>query len=221
MATRAKAKLGSLGDDFFPGISTFDPSTVNTFDPSTFDASNLLDTSAIDPGGFDFSSSFNPIQTLTPDIASIASPDLINISIDNSGFTLPSFQTDNTGSSIFDALSSGLSSVGSWLTSAAGLSAVGNITNTVLKANTPQQQTVQTQVARVASGNNPAPITYGYNTAGQVVPILQTGVNQGQALNPTTLASFLPSSLKQYATPISLGVLALIAVSLMRQRREG
>lgn len=218
LANRARgAKLGSLGDDFLPGISTFDPSTVDSIDTS-----NLLDvtsspTSFTDPGFFSFDASFNPIDSLTPDMASVATPDLVNVSIDESGFTTPNFQTD-TGS-IFDSIGSGLASIGSWLTSAPGLTTVGNLTNTILKAGTPQQQTVQTQLSRVAAGNNPAPITYGVNPSGQVVPILQTGYNTGQALNQDTLASLLPSSLGKYATPISIGVLLLLGISLARRGR--
>jgi len=220
LANRARGrKLGSLGDDFLPGISTFDPSTVDTLD-----ATNLLDTTTdpaafSDPGSFSFDASFNPIDTLTPDIASIATPDLVNVSVDTSGFTTPNFQTD--WGNVFDSIGSDLASVGSWLTSSQGLTTVGNLTNTILKANTPQQQTVQTQISRVAAGSNPAPITYGVDSSGQVVPILQTGYNTGQALNQNTLASLLPSSLSQYATPISIGLLALIGISLARSGRRG
>lgn len=216
LANRAVSKgMGRLADDFLPGISTFDPSTVESIDTS-----NLLDTGASPTAGFSFDAGSNPIDSLTPDIASIATPDLVNVSVDASGMTTPSFQTD-TGGGILNAIGSGLASVGSWLTSAAGLTTVGNLTNTVLKANTPQQQTVQTQLSRVAAGNNPAPITYGVNASGQVVPILQTGYNTGQALNQNTLASLLPSSLSRYATPISIGLLALVGISLARSGRRG
>jgi hypothetical protein len=201
LATKASAKLGALADD----VSSSDTGTTTTFDPAgdTFNIS----------GGSDV------LNNLAPDMASIATPELTNISVETSGFTVPDFQTESNPSGIFSAIDSGLKSVGSWLTSAAGLSTVGNIANTVIKANTPQQQTVQTQIARVASGSNPLPITYGANPSGQLVPILQTGLNQGRALTPSTLASFMPSSLRPWATPISIGILALLGIGLMRRRR--
>jgi hypothetical protein len=186
-------RLGSLGDD----VTSFDSGTTTTFDTgSAFDAGGLTDSAVL--------------SSISPDIASIAAPDLVNVSVDTSGFTTPTFQTetDPTGS-ILDSIGSGLKSMGSWLASGAGLSSLSTIANTVLKANAPAQATVNTQVQRVASGTNPAAITYGINPQGQVVPILTTaGTGSGIGLTFQSLQKLVPPAWQPYVVPglIALGV---------------
>ncbi len=67
----------------------------------------------------------------------------------------------------------------------------------------------------MANGVNPAPITYGYNSQGQLVPVLasyRTGTVG--ALSPQTLASLgVPSSWGPYVVPALVGLLVLVAVS--------
>ena len=198
MAVKATRSLGALGDD----ITSGDTGITTTFDTS---------------------------DVVSPDLTALPAPDLTNVSIDAAtGFTTPSFSAGASaviGSSaqesggFLTSIGSGLADVGKWLTSAVGLSSVSNVATAVVKANTPQSQTIQTQLARVASGTNPAPITYGLNTAGQLIPILQPAQTAGMGLTSQTLAKLLPSSLQPYVIPIGIGIIALVLLGSRRGKR--
>lgn len=216
LATRARGRLGTLSDDFLPGISTFDPSSsIDTFSIDSFQPLPS------DAATFTFDPTSNPLATITPDIASIGTPDLTNITVDTSGFTTPAFQPepDPTGS-IWDSIGSGLQSVGSWLTSSQGLSSLSSIANTVLKANAPAQATVNTQVQRVAAGSNPAPLTYGVNASGQVVPILtRAGTGSGIGLTFQSLQKLVPTAWQPYVAPTLIGLGAWLLFKMVQRRR--
>lgn len=191
-------QLGALGDD----VSASDIGVTTTFDTSS--------------------------DVLSPDLTALPAPDLSTVGLDAAtGFTTPSFSAgasaaiDPTAAStgFLGSIGGDLASVGKWLTSAVGLSSVSNVATAVIKANTPQSQTVQTQVARVASGTNPAPITYALSSNGQVVPVLQPAQAAGVGLTSQTLKNLLPGSLQPYALPIGLGIVALILWGSRRSRR--
>jgi hypothetical protein len=182
--------LRALGDDV--AVSSSDIGTTTTFD--TGGISPDLITMA-DPGLTD-------VNVSIPDISSDVSS---AISAGAPSVSLPVTSPGSTGT-----VTSALSSIGSFLASATGLTALTNLGTAYFKSNTPQGATLATQVARVQAGVTPAPITYGYNAQGQLVPVLsQSGVNT--PLTPSTLNSLLPSGLAQYALPIGLGLLALWA----------
>jgi hypothetical protein len=185
--------LRALGDDV--AISSTDIGTTTTFD--TGGISPDLITMA-DPGLTDVNISIPDVSAISNDVSSAISAGAPSIS-------LPVTSPGNTGT-----VTSALSSVGSFLASATGLTALTNLGTAYFKSNTPQGATLNTQIGRVQAGVTPAPITYGYNAQGQLVPVLsQAGLNT--PLTPSTLNSLLPSGLARYALPIGLGLLALWA----------
>jgi hypothetical protein len=180
-------QLRALGDD----VSSTDIGTTTTFDTGgiSSDLITLPDPALADVG------------VAVPDLSSSVGE---AISAANTPAAAP-------GPSTAGGIAGALSSVGSFLSSATGLTSLTNLATAVVKANTPQAATLNTQIGRVQAGLAPAPITYGYNAQGQLVPILsQNGVNT--ALSPSTLSSLLPSSLAQYAIPIGLLLLGLWAM---------
>jgi hypothetical protein len=198
--TQPTQGLGSLGQD------GTDIGTTTTFDTSAPDVTITASTNALGAG--------DVISQLSPDLTSLAAPDLANVSIDPSGLTTPSFSTAadtataSSAGGVGSAIGSALSSVGSFLTSVPGLTSLSNLATAIFKANTPQASTINAQVARVQAGANPAPITYGYNAAGQLVPILQTpSTNTGFALTPSSLSQLIPSSITPYLVPVGIGLL--------------
>jgi len=207
LAQQRSRRLGSLGQD----VTEFDTGTTTSFDTG----------SSFDPGSSSFLPDSAVFDAISPDLAQIATPDLTDVSVDLSGFTTPTFQTevDPTGS-IWDSIGSGLKDVGTWLTSSQGLSSLGTIATTVLKANSPQQATVNTQVQRVAGGQNPAPLTYGVNSSGQVVPVLtQAGTGSGIGLTFQSLQELVPSAWRPYVAPALIGVGVWLFVRARQTRR--
>jgi len=196
------SRLGQLGDDG----DLF--STGDTFDAGDNGSSLVAPTYGVT----DTTPSISPDLTAMPDpvltSVDIAAPDIspdVTASI-NAAAAAPTSSSTSTPSA--------LSSVGSFLASATGLTALTNLATAALKAGTVQSATVGTQVARVANGAAPAAITYGYNSAGQLVPILTSASGVNQALTPSSLASLVtPSTLSSLVIPIGIVLLLAAAAS--------
>jgi hypothetical protein len=133
----------------------------------------------------------------------------------------------SSGSSVLSALGS----VGSYLTSAQGLNAMTGLAKTILtnqaSANTAQTQqaVLQAQAGRVATGQQPLPIRYTTNSAGQLVPVYATQTPQGAVYQPLSaqgIASLTPSSLSvfvsQYGLWLGFGALALWGITAAMRR---
>ncbi len=198
-----RGKFGRLGDD----LTDFVPFDASDYVPSV-DTTVPYDTSSITSGDI--------AATLDPVIINLPDPSLTNIGID-AALTTPDFSF-NTSAAAAPAISSGglsgaLASIGSFLSSATGLSSLSNLATAAYKANTPQAATIATQIGRVQAGANPAPITYGYNAAGQLVPILAKANTAGVALNPQTLAGLIPASWTPYVVPTVIGLVLWWALS--------
>ncbi len=151
---------------------------------------------------------------LDPAILALPDPSLTNVGID-AALTTPIFSFDSSAAAASSSggLSGALASIGSFLSSATGLSSLSNLATAVYKANTPQAATIATQIGRVQAGTNPAPITYGYNAAGQLVPILAKPNTAGVALNSQTLAGLIPASWTPYVVPTVIGLVLWWALS--------
>lgn len=205
--------LSGLGQD----VTTSDSGTTTTFDTSddsSIPTITVVGTSAV-----------------SPDLTNLATPNLTTVSVDAAtNMTTPNFTAataapiappaagPSSSSSLLSSVGSGLASAGSFLASATGLTALTNLATAYYKASTPQAATINTQIARVANGVNPAPITYGINSAGQVVPILQSAQTAGVGLTSQTLANLVPSSLTPYLLPIGIGLVLLFAFGSGKKR---
>lgn len=221
LANLAKGRpsgLGSLGDDFYTGVSV------------------MPDTTSIDVGNFVSSSDVGSISTadisssIVPDLVSLPSPqsssdfytgitpmpaadtnaDIGNFLDNANAPSIPgSGNMPSTESTVNAPTANTVGAVASVLT--AGLGALAAVTTAIYKAGTPQASTIATQASRAASGVNPAPITYGYNSAGQLVPVLSSAsTGTAGALSPQTLASLgVPSTWGPYILPALIGLLLL------------
>jgi hypothetical protein len=189
-ATMQLSRFGSLGDDGIPIIS---------------------DTTDI-------------IQGISPDLISMPDPELQDVGVGSAIADSPVANIDTSlasdaiaatapGASAATGTGSSLAGVGSFLASASGLTALTTLTTAIYKANTPQAQTIGTQVARVGAGVSPAPLTYAYNSAGQLVPVLSQTGSPGLPLSPQSLSSLVPSTWQQYLIPLGMGLLALYALT--------
>jgi len=182
-------RFGALGDD--ASVISTDIGTSTTFDT----------------GG------------ISPDLISLPDPALADIGVavpdisSDVGAAIGAANVPASGSisgGVAGGIAGALSSVGGFLASATGLTSLSNLATAYYKANTPQAATIATQIGRVQAGATPAPITYGYNAQGQLVPVLsQSGLNT--PLTQSTLGSLVPSALARYALPIGLGLLAIWA----------
>ena len=224
MAKARPSGLGSLGDDFYTGVSV------------------LPDDTSIDVGNFVSSPDVGSISTA--DISSSISPDLVSLPAPQStgssdfytGITpMPAADTnadignflDNANapsipgsgtipsseSTVNPPTANTVGAVAGVLT--AGLGALAAVTTAIYKAGTPQASTIATQANRAASGVNPAPITYAYNSAGQLVPVLSSAsTGTTGALSPQTLASLgVPSTWGPYIVPALVVGMLLLAMS--------
>lgn len=202
---QASSRLGRLGDDFTPSSTDFVP-----FDSSSYAPPPVPDVLPPDLTTGQVSASLDPGLVALPD------PQLANVGID-AALTTPTIDTTPAGASSSGGLTGALTSIGSFLASATGLTSLTNLATAVYKANTPQSATIATQAARVAAGLNPAAITYGYNSAGQLVPVLNQPNTAGVALNSQTLAGLIPSSLTRYVVPVIIGAVLWWAMSGSRK----
>jgi len=228
MAKGRPSGLGALGqgddDDFLPGISVMP-------DDTSIDVGNFV--SSPDVGSIttsDISSSISPDlvslpspQTttssdfytgITPMPAADTSADVGNFLDNENAPSIPGSGTIPSSESTVNApTANNVGSVAGVLT--AGLGALAAVTAAIYKAGTPQASTIATQASRAANGVNPAPITYGYNSAGQLVPVLSSAsTGTAGALSPQTLASLgVPSTWGPYILPALVGVVLLVAMS--------
>lgn len=178
---------------------------------------------------------FDSSQSSIPDFVDVA-PNLDTITVDQSSLTnLPdNLISDSAGSSALSAIANGSTSTGSSLGSVIGggisgvLGALGSVASYVGSAtgiNTltgmaksiygtqTANSVLQTQIARAATNQLAAPITYTANAAGQLVPVY----TNGSPLTTQGLASLTPSSLSvffsQYGVWVLVAGVAIIALS--------
>jgi len=217
------AGLGQGDDSFLPGVSVMP-------DDTSIDVGNFV--SAPDVGSIttsDISSSISPdlvslpspqigsndfYTGITPMPAADTSADIGNFLDNQNAPSIPGSGTiPSSESTVNTPTANNVGSVASVLT--AGLGALAAVTTAIYKAGTPQASTIATQANRAASGVNPAPITYGYNSAGQLVPVLSSAsTGTVGALSPQTLASLgVPSTWGPYILPALVGVVLLVAMS--------
>jgi hypothetical protein len=221
--------LGSLGDDgsdFFPGVSVMP-------DDTSVDVGNFVQSDSGSISTADIS------QSISPDLVSLPSPQTAIGSSDfypgvspmpvgaadsiaDVGNFLDNANAPSSGSSATAVNTPTASSVGSVAgVLTAGLGALAAVTAAIYKAGSPQASTIGTQANRAAAGVNPAPITYAYNSAGQLVPVISSAsTGTVGALSPQTLASLgVPSSWSPYVVPALIGVLVLVALSSGASKR--
>jgi hypothetical protein len=214
--------LGTLGDDggdFYTGIS------VMPDDTSSFDVGNFVSSDAGSITTSDINATISPdLVSLPQSQAAIGSNDFYtgitpmpaaDTNADVGNFLANSDAPSLGGSSpstLNPPVASNVGAVAGVIT--AGLGALAAVTTAIYKAGTPQASTIGTQANRVANGVTPAPITYGYNSQGQLVPVLaSTRTGTVGALTPQTLASLgVPSSWGPYILPLA-GILALVAIN--------
>jgi hypothetical protein len=209
-----RARLKGFGDD---GDFTLDTglidqgltdvlsqTAVQPLDLSTDFANALVDTGSI-------ASQYTPpvagaIQPLT-----IAPPSNVNTSFapppsSSGGGTLDA-QTDSSGGflqSIGSGIANAASSVGHFLTSAQGLTALTTLGTAYFKLQQNnvnaqlQQQVLQAQIARAQSGQSPAPISYVQGPGGSLIPVFNTSTGHGI---PPGLVAAINSG---QSTPITL-----------------
>ena len=212
-------RLGDDGGDFYTGISVMP-------DDTSIDVGNFVssDTGSITTS--DISSSISPdLVSLPQPQASIGSSDFYtgitpmpaaDTSADIGNFMANSDTTSSSGSSpsaVSPPTASNVGAVAAVLT--AGLGALGAVTTAIYKANSPQLSTIGTQAQRASNGVYPAPITYGYNSQGQLVPVLASAsTGTVGALSPQTLASLgIPSTWGPFVIPVLVAGVAVIALS--------
>lgn len=230
--------LGALGDDgsdFFPGVSAMpddssidvgnfiqsDAGSISTSDINASLSPDLvsLPSSQDTFGSGDFYTGITPMPGssdfytgITPMPAADTNVDIGNF-LDNANAPSIAGGGDATVGTLNPPSASNVGSVAGLLT--AGLGALTAITTAIYKSGSPQASTIGMQANRVATGVNPAPITYGYNSAGQLVPVLSSAsTGTVSALSPQTLASLgVPSTWGPYILPVAIGVIVLVAVS--------
>ncbi len=208
-------------------------------DPPLFDIGvDIPDVSPSIGPSFDFSEP--GLQTITFDSDSIVPSSFVTDATDTGASWLSNIGSNPTssGSSIGSTLANvgssvlgALGSVGSYLTSPAGLNAATGLAKTIFQTQATvaqaqtQQAVLQAQTNLVATGQQPAPIRYTTNAAGQLVPVYTTQTPQGavyQPLSPQGIASLTPSSfnvfLSQYGLWIGLGVLGLVGFSALLRK---
>lgn len=205
MALQKKAGLGALGQDdsdFLPGISVMPDDTSST-DIGSFTQPDVGSITTSDVAA-----------SISPDLLSLPEPQLQSVSLDPDSLPTPDLVSASdvaaANTTVSPSTASNVGSVAAVLTT--GLGALAAVTTAIYKAGSAQAATIQTQASRAAAGTNPAPITYGYNSAGQLVPILQTGTSS-IGLSPQTLASLgIPSSWGPYIIPVGIGIIVLMAL---------
>lgn len=178
-----------------------------------------------DTSSYDFSSFSEP--TLS-DIGTSVSPDVM------SAPNVSAFTSD-TSSSWASGLLNAAESVGSWITSPQGLTALTNVGTAIIKTQqtqaiaSTQLAVIQAQAARAAAGLPPAPIGYTprgqpvYNASaglpypleqavnnGQVQPVQLPDGSVGYTLTPPLLQSVLGTGIPAWAWLVGAGALVLI-----------
>lgn len=192
-AERVRTRLAALGDD--SSDLNFAIDYPSGYGPPADSAADLS-------FSIEYPSGYGPSATPSIDPALVALP--------SSGAS--------TSSSLVSGFDSALSSIGKFLGSAPGINALTNLATAIFKPGTPQAATIATQIARTQTGVGAAPLTYGYNSAGQWVPVLaQPNSAAGIALNPQTLAALgVPPSIAPYVAPALIGLVLYWALSRKR-----
>jgi hypothetical protein len=120
-------------------------------------------------------------------------------------------------SGVGDSLASAASAVGNFVSSPQGIATLSSLGTAYLNNQT-ASNVMQTQVLRAQAGQNPAPIQYVQNSAGQTVPVVGSGIAQTQ-LTPQILQSFTPSTfMGKYGLWIGVGAAAIVIIYLIRSR---
>lgn len=200
--------------------------SLETFTPD-------LQTVSFDPGSV--SVPFTPdLQTISFDPGSMPLPD--NLISDSSGIldTIGSGVT-SAGTTVGSALGSGSSGLlslvgqaGSYLASPSGIKTLSSLGQSYFQSQTAnanaqtQAAVLQTQIARAATGQPVAPITYTTAANGQLVPVYTSSTPQGALYRPLTpqgLASLTPSSvsvfLSQYGMYLVVAAVAVVALGAL------
>lgn len=215
--------LGALGDDgsdFLPGITPLP-------DDTSYDVGNFVTSNSGSISTSDISASVSPdlVSLPAPQTVGAASSDFYpgispmpaaDTTADVGNFLANSNAPSSggsTASTIDPPTASNVGSVAGVLT--AGLGALAAVTTAIVKAGTPQASTIATQASRAAAGLTAAPITYAYNSAGQLVPVISSAsTGTVGALSPQTLASLgIPTTWAPYVLPALVGVIVLVALS--------
>lgn len=215
----ARSHLRGFADDgedlyFTPTFDNSDSDLYFTPDFTTgTNAADALDFtpdySVLDTVSTSFDAGVNPLDSFQPTLVTIgggaAPAGAVNPSAPDTGTF--DVATDNSSGGFLSTVGSGIasaaSSVGNFLTSNQGLADVTKLATAYFQLQNNQvnaqvqQQVLQAQIARAASGASPAPITYAVGPNGQLVPIY-TGA-PGSSL-PPGLAAAIQNGTSQYVT---------------------
>lgn len=234
MKNAKKARLNGirgLSQDDSAGVTTtFDTpdlsdsiGTTTTFDSSALSSSfTPLSESDLQPISIDESS----LDSLSPNLLTDSNSSGLATIANLGGTPTSSGQTvaGATGSQTSSGFLSALGAVGSFVGSKAGSNALLNLATAVIGANTPQAQTIQTQVARTTANQTVAPITYTRDAAGNLVPVYATQSPSGtvyQPLTPQGIAALSPSNIQvlltRYGPYIFVGSLVFVAFTIFRK----
>lgn len=162
--------------------------------------------------GADFS---DVTSDFTPDVSEPALQDIsvdtgnvdyvIGSSMGDAADALPIFAPISSAQAPAGGVTGSANTVGQWITSAAGVSAVVNLGTAVLNtvatvdAAKTQMAVIQAQAARAQTGQSPYPISYVTNAAGQLVPVYNTSPT---SVLPTAISNAIGSG---GAVPINNG----------------
>lgn len=116
-------------------------------------------------------------------------------------------------SSVGNAVSSGVSAVGDFLTSEKGIASLTGLTTAYL-AGKQQSNVLATQLALAQAGQPPAPIQNTIGANNQIVPVY-TPTNQ--VATNQLLYSLQPSFLQTYKVPLLIGATGLALLIVLRR----
>lgn len=170
------------------------------------------------------------LQTITVDQSALSTlPDnLISDAADSGALSTIASGATSNGSSLGTMIGGGISgmlgalgSVASYASSPGGLNTIGGIAKSWFGAQAAsaqaqtQQAVLQAQIARTATNQLAAPITYTRNAAGQLVPIY----TNGSPLTKQGLANLTPSAVSVFLSQYGVWVLVAGAVVYALSRR--
>jgi len=129
----------------------------------------------------------------------------------------------SAASTVASGLSTAVQSVGNFLATPGGQSALQAIALAKYGNASAPSSVIQTQLARADAGQTPAPIQTVYDPrTGTYVPVLtqtnQAGQTYQTPLTPYALSSLQPSFIDKYGMWIAGGALALVGFSLVLRR---
>jgi hypothetical protein len=213
--------LQGFSDDVTVGDTGSIATTFTDTPDTTVDFSQLNTTPELQTISFDQSAlSTLPSNLISDSVLSGASGVLDTIANN----------TTSAGSSLGSALGGGsgilsaLGSVGGWLTSPTGLGTMASVAKSYFgaqAATSTQQAVVNAQIARAATGQSSAPITYTTNAAGQLVPVYATQTPSGTVYQPLTsqgISRLTPSGLSVFFSQYGIWLLLAGAVVWIARR---